>query len=83
MRRNVNAKPMKPRPKKTPTRNSSQTPMPPKKAATKRVIRTYGLGERNPDTMGLESPAENRRATLRWKRIRAESTSGKYTGYGR
>lgn len=62
-------------------------PKPPQKAA--KPTRTYGLGERNPETLpnglpAFESHHENIRNTKRWNRIRAEVMTGgsKYTGHG-
>jgi hypothetical protein len=59
----------------------------PQKAA--KATRTYGLGERNPETLPnghqhWETHSDNERATARWAKIRASVMTGgpKYTGYG-
>lgn len=53
------------------------------------ALRTYGLGERNPETLpdgskGKETPQENKRNTQRWNKIRGAimHKGTKYTGHG-
>lgn len=79
------------RKRKTGERTKRKPQETPVQAARKpaKAVRTYGLGERNPETLpnGLqshESHADNVRGTQRWARIRASVMTGgpKYTGYG-
>lgn len=67
------------------TKTKEATRKAPQKAV--RAQRTYGLGERDPNTMTGESHAENARGTRKWNYLLKLSqtpgglTGAKYTGH--